>query len=120
MLDRYARKGYTILKTHPFFGVSFMERKQLDKLSFALSLGGCLLYMPLFFLSRAVTTFFDFGQTLTTIIALLSYLLPLSIASDGLFFAVKRRKEYHTTAAIFFGILGTVAGIILLVRFALL
>jgi len=85
----------------------------------ALAISGLALYIPLSFVVRIVTFFFGWG-VIGIVILVLSYVIPLSISTDGIFIAIKRRREKKTTLALVLGIIGTGIGLLLLSRFAII
>jgi len=59
-----------------------------------------------FFISIAIhsTEFISLGTMAETIVIILSYIIPFSIATDAIFIACKRRQTYKTTLGMVLGV----------------
>jgi len=82
-------------------------RKKFDVFATVVGIVGLLL-LPLSWLA---IEFFEPSTVLTVIFAI----IPLSVASDAVFMAIKRRATHKTAAALFLGIIGCIIGLVSLI-----
>ena len=95
------------------------HHRRFDTFSFWLGMSGIALYFLLAIAARAIISAFNLGTAAVNIIAVLSFLIPLSTAADAIIVAVKRRKTHKTAAGLILGIAGLViviTGVVLLLR----
>ena len=92
---------------------------KFDTLSFAIGVFAIVMLVVSAIAVLVVMPNYSIGTAATNVITALAYIVSLSTAVDAVILAFRRRKVHKTAAGMVIGIIGVVAGIVLLLHWVI-